>query len=207
VLVGEVRLTNTMALQDTLVLTNGEAGFARGGTNTLERIPRLELDLRVRGLVQTFLYSPGLLHLDDLGVSLAVEPVLAESVKAYAEGNIRLALALYPTNRLVASRAERFYLAALVLSVGDFQQAQSLVATNLATLGADAAQHQRLGRAIQQVIAAAEGLNGGVPKCRTHRPNGSPSPTTSNPGLASETSQRHGRYEPIAALELRWSGR
>src|SRR5262245_58983748 len=149
---GEIHLTNQV---DTMVLTNGEAAVASGGTNKLERLPRL--DMRVRRMVQTFLYYPGVLNLEDLGTNLSANPNLKDSVNAYSLGNLPLALALYPTNRAPASNAGRLYLASLVLTVGDYPRAQSLL-TNLAPQEADYAKQKQLADAMQQVMAAAEGM-------------------------------------------------
>ena len=60
---GAIELTNALDFTDTRRLADGEAIYAAGGTNKLQKLSRL--DLRVRGLVQTFLYYPAVLRLEE----------------------------------------------------------------------------------------------------------------------------------------------
>jgi hypothetical protein len=152
---GEMRLTNSAIPNDTIVLKNGEALYADGGTNRLNGLQRL--DLRVRRMVQTFLYYPAVLHLNDVGANLSADTNLTSSIQAYSSGNTPLALALYPTNRAPANNAERLYLASLVLVVGNYVRAQSLI-TNLAADEANYLKQKQLAMGLQKVMAAAEGF-------------------------------------------------
>lgn len=152
---GEIKLTSNSNLSDSLLLTNGQAAWA-SGTNALTRAASPQLVLRVRSLVQTFLYYPSVLYLDDLVSDLSSKTNLWESLRSYAAGNLRLALGAYPTNRVPVENAERLYLASLVMTAGDFQQAESLLA-NITSNELHFARHQEITNALMLVKASAEG--------------------------------------------------
>ncbi len=156
VAIGEVFLVNKTNHNDFLPLASGKAGIydpnARGPK--LREIPYL--DLSVQGMVQTFLYYPEILNLDDLGTNLARHPELTNSLNAYSVGNLRLAWANYPTNRQPASNSERLYLASIILTMGDFERANQLLAS-LSSFDPEFERDLRVANAIRQLIAAAQG--------------------------------------------------
>jgi tetratricopeptide (TPR) repeat protein len=109
---GEVFLSNP---QGDLALRSGEQALIEPGQRPL-KTPMID----AIAAIQWCLYYPAILDAD-----LAV-PELAPSVAAYREGDLLRALELYPENRQPTSDPERTYLAALLLAVGQVDQARAL---------------------------------------------------------------------------------
>ncbi|MCI0626062.1 MAG: hypothetical protein L0387_31205, partial [Acidobacteria bacterium] len=150
---GVVLVTNSFDLSKSLTLTNGMA--ARLTTNRiLEPLPTFKV--YADNVAQTLLYYPGMLHLEDLKLSRDLNNTLSNSLAAYRVGNLPRALAEYiavhgeqePTNAV-----ERLYMAALVLVVGQFEEATSLLG-NLPETDTDRILHAQIAQAIRQTIAS-----------------------------------------------------
>ena len=155
VALGEVQLyTNKANLTNAFTLMDQQAARYNPKAKEFKRLSYW--DIRVRGMARAFLYYPGILFLGDLDSNLMGTDVLTNSVLAYSVGNLPVAFGAYPTNRMPASNAERLYLASLVLTVGDFQKALSLV-TNLSLTETNSRVHLGIAGAIEKIIAAAEG--------------------------------------------------
>ena len=143
---GSVTFSNEL---DSLTLTNGEQAVAEPG-----KAPVRTAGFIANNLLQWCFYYPAVLDLQDL--SLATEEVgtLANSLAAYRSGDLLAALDNYPADRKPVSDAERIYYAALLLSVGRVEQAE----TNLSALATtDASEKsQRLVNALRLLIAAVK---------------------------------------------------
>lgn len=151
---GEVHATNRLDHSNVMLLAPQEAARFDPNERTLEKVPYF--DLKVQTLAQTFLYYPGLLHLDDLlPFSQLARTALEQSLTAYDVGNLALALAEYPENREPRGNAEKLYFAALVLASGQFQRAESLAEQVLAT-EPDYSRHGCIAEALLQVVAAVQ---------------------------------------------------
>jgi tetratricopeptide (TPR) repeat protein len=74
--------------------------------------------------IQWALYYPAILDPEDLGWPAAPDPAIASSWNLYLRGNLPRALAAYPADRVPASPEERLYLAALLLAVGNVDEAR-----------------------------------------------------------------------------------
>ncbi|MBI4657453.1 MAG: hypothetical protein HY735_01180 [Verrucomicrobia bacterium] len=149
---GRVLLTNKMELANTITLTNQEAGKFDPENKSLRKVPYLEL----QALAQTFLYYPGVVHLEDIALTATTNAELEKSVRSYTEGNLPAALAEYPADREPANNPEKLYFAGLVLVCGQFQKAESLV-KNLSVAEAGYPRQRQIVEAIHQVIAAVQG--------------------------------------------------
>ena len=73
-------------------------------------------------VIQWCLYYPGVLCLSDLDLDPAARAALQESLAAYQAGDLKAALASYPAGRVPATPAEKVYLAALLISIGEIEQ-------------------------------------------------------------------------------------
>lgn len=137
---GEVELSSP---HGRLALATGEQGVVEPG-----RPPTKTAVLEAINIIQWSLYYPGVLELDEAGLSEAEQAALADSLAAYRAGDLLRAVALYPETRHPASDAERIYHAALLLAVGQVEPAQATL-DSLAT-------PTPLGAALRQVIAAVK---------------------------------------------------
>jgi Tfp pilus assembly protein PilF len=143
---GKVKFGNDQA---TLLLTNGQQAFADVGNP-----PVRAAGFIANNILQWCFYYPAVLDLADLALTPDEQAVLKESLDAYRAGDLLVALARYPTARQTASDSERIYHAALLLSVGQVQEAETLPSS---LSGADASgRSQRLASAIRQLISAVK---------------------------------------------------
>ena len=81
----------------------------------------------VNDLIQWFLYYPGVLDVNEAALTPAEEQALAASLAAYRGGDLRAALAAWPAGRPPVSAAERLYVAALLLTIGQVDRAEMLL--------------------------------------------------------------------------------
>jgi hypothetical protein len=116
---GEVEMTNALGR---LTLRSGEQGIAEP-RRPLRKTPVLD----PVSVIQWCLYYPGVLDPDELEWPAAERLALQESLSAYGEGDLHVALAKYPADRQPASDAEKVYLAALVLTVGQVEKAERIL--------------------------------------------------------------------------------
>jgi Flp pilus assembly protein TadD len=140
---GAVDLTND---QGTLQLASGEQATVTPG-----QAPRKTAVLNAVNVIQWTLYYPAILEPDELQFPADLQNTLAASLAAYRSGDLLQALAEYPTNRTAVSGAERVYHAALLLAVGEVDQAQALL-TDAVTETRPAA----LAAALQEMIATVK---------------------------------------------------
>lgn len=113
---GEIELENA---RGGLILKSGEVARTAAG-----QAPVKTALIGAMGVIQWCLYYPAVLHVAELPLSPDATAVLTESLKAYREGDLLTALANYPAERQPSSGAERLYLAALLLAVGQVAQAE-----------------------------------------------------------------------------------
>ena len=143
---GKVRFGNEQA---TLVLTNGEQAIADVG-----HAPARTAGFVANNLLQWCLYYPAVLDPADLMFGSDEQNALADSLAAYRSGDLLAALAKYPAGRQPGLDAERVYYAALLLSVGEVDKAE----TELSALssGSSSDRPQRIATALRQLIAAVK---------------------------------------------------
>ena len=126
-------------------LQSGELGIAADGA------PPIKLGLGATNIVQWWLYYPGVLDPDELGLSNARKEAWATSLQAYRRGDLRAALTSlpnYPNIAVPTSDAERIYLAGLYLAASQVKKAQDLVDV--------VPQTSSLAAALRWVIAAVQ---------------------------------------------------
>jgi len=140
---GQVVLTNQFGK---LPLVSGEAGLIEPGHE-----PRRTAAISTVRAVQWCLYYPGVLHLNELSLSAEEKTVLQPSLAAYASGDLLQALAGYPAGRQPGTDPERLYLTALLLSVGQIEEAEKLLSAVPA-----AGKPGRLAASLRQVISAVK---------------------------------------------------
>src|SRR5436190_5682872 len=135
---GEVGLTNDFG---SLVLQSGEQAIADPG-----KAPRKTAALQATNIIQWTLYYPAVLDVDELNFNAEAEAALKESLTAYRSGDLLAALEKFPATRTPGSGEEKVYYAALLLAVGQVDQAQAALAS---------IQHPSV-QALQTVIAAVK---------------------------------------------------
>jgi Tfp pilus assembly protein PilF len=162
---GEVVLSNAQA---SVSFTNGEQGFVLPGQPPV-KVPVLQ----ATNVVQWWLYYPGVLDIQELPFTPAESALLAASTTTYTQGDLRQALDNYPAGRSPQSDAERVYYAALLLSVGQVEKTETL----LASISAPFPQAD----ALREVIATVTGRQ---------------LPATREPRLASEYLARSYAQQP-----------
>lgn len=118
---GGLEMTNQFGL---VRLTNGEAA-----TVPLNGPPVKVPALEAVNVIQWVLYYPGVLDLEELPLTPVEAQTLNASLAAYRRGDLIAAVTNYPANRQPASDAEKVYLAALDLAVGEVETAQTLLST------------------------------------------------------------------------------
>jgi len=130
-------------------LKSGDEGVAEPGKR-----PVRQAMLEAVNIIQWALYYPGVLHLDEIDLAPGEQQALAESIAAYRNGDLIAALDKYPAGRQPGSDAEKVYLSALLLSVGQAEQSEGL----LRSLGPQAQESKAgaLSDAIRKVIAAVK---------------------------------------------------
>ncbi len=139
---GEVDLQNELG---TLELRTGEQALVEPG-----QAPRKTAAVDTINVIQWTLYYPAVLDPEELGLSDDLKVQLAPSLDAYRSGDLLRAVDSYPFDRESGSAEDKVYRAALLLSVGNVDQAQSL----LQNLGDGRA--AALGKALQQLISAVK---------------------------------------------------
>ncbi len=147
VLEGEAELSNPAG---SVIIASGEQGVA-----VLGQMPTKTAVVNTMNVVQWCLYYPGVLDLGDLGLGADEEAAIRDSIAEYARGDLLRAVSVYPANRTPDSDSEKIYLAALLLSVGQVSQTESLLATLSNTAG-PGSRHRRLADAIQLLIAVVK---------------------------------------------------
>jgi tetratricopeptide (TPR) repeat protein len=126
---GAVDLTNEFGA---LSLVTGDQAVVEPG-----QAPRKTPSIEAINIIQWVLYYPGVLDVDELGLTDAEKTALATSIAAYRSGDLLQAQASYPENRQPASNEEKIYRAATLLSAGQAGQADALLG-NIASPLADA---------------------------------------------------------------------
>ncbi|HEY0550253.1 MAG TPA: tetratricopeptide repeat protein [Verrucomicrobiae bacterium] len=137
---GIVDLTNP---QGSVTITNGEQGVAVPG-----QAPSTSPALNAMNLIQWVLYYPGVLDVDELPWDDATKNQLSASLAAYRSGDLTAALNAYPANRQPATDAEKIYRAALILVVGEVDQATAILDS--------LAQPSEFNTALRKLIAAVK---------------------------------------------------
>ena len=133
--------------QSTLLLTNGEQAVVAPGHQ-----PRRTAGFMANNLLQWCFYYPAVLDPDELGLTAAEQSDLAASLKDYRAGDLLAALAEYPTNRVSVSDHERIYHAALLLSVGQVEKAE----TTLAQIQDRSGRNGKLSASLLELIASVK---------------------------------------------------
>lgn len=140
VLDGQVDLSNSLGR---VHVGPGEEGDVEPG-----RAPTKTAVIDATNIIQWCLYYPGVIDTGELRLPAADLGALAPSLAAYREGDLLAALKLYPPGLAPGSDAGRIYHAALLLSVGQVDQARAALA------GISRAAPGRL--ALEHVIAAVK---------------------------------------------------
>ena len=142
---GQVDLTNE---QGALSLLSGEQATVVKG-----RAPQKTAVINAVNTIQWTLYYPAILDADELEMPAGLQTTLAASLDAYRRGDLLQALAKYPADRAPASEVERVYRAALLLAVGQVDEAQTLLRDSLSE-----ARPAALASALQEMIATVKGV-------------------------------------------------
>lgn len=135
---GEVELSNPSG---TIQLVSGEQGTVEAG-----KAPVKTSVIHAVNIIQWCLYYPAVLDLDELDFSNEEKESLAASLAAYRAGDLPTALENYPSGRTPVSDSETIYFAQLLLSAGQVNQAETLLAS----------QQSPLANALRTVIAAVK---------------------------------------------------
>ena len=118
---GKVSLENS---QGRRTFTSGQQAIAAPG-----QAPRLSsAGFVANNLVQWCFYYPGVLDPAELPLTPGEEARLALSLEAYRQGDVLAALSNYSPPLARPSPAEQVYLAALLLAVGEANEAEQLLA-------------------------------------------------------------------------------
>jgi outer membrane receptor protein involved in Fe transport/predicted Zn-dependent protease len=120
-LAGEVRLENSSGHVD---LKSGQEGIARNG-----EAPHRTAVITVAAAVQWCLYYPAVLDVAELPLANQERLALKDSLASYEAGDLLQAFASLPQPWKTGSRAEQLYGAALLLSVGNFEEARAVLAS------------------------------------------------------------------------------
>ncbi len=158
---GKVRFGNEQA---TLLLTNGQQAVVEPG-----KAPVRTTGFIANNVLQWCFYYPAVIDPTDLPFTPEEQKILDESLNAYRSGDLLVALAKYPARRQPGSDAERVYYAGLLLSVGQVDQTEAVLASLSASNASD--RPQRVALALRELIAAVK-----------RQPN----PTAGHPQLATE---------------------
>src|SRR5439155_6586382 len=102
----------------TLSNPQGALDLASGEQATIEpgQAPAKTAVINAINIIQWCLYYPGVLELNEVGLSAGEQQVLGASLEAYRNGDLLAALAAYPARRTPQSDAERIYFAGLLLA-------------------------------------------------------------------------------------------
>jgi len=146
---GRVVIENAFGKVD---LASGEEGVVELGKRPEARPMPV---LQAKNIIQWCLYYPGVLDTDELELTAEERQALRTSINTYKTGDLVGALEKYPSGRQPGSPAEKVYLAAVLLSVGQVEKSVSVL-TSLrpqaenSLSGAEA-------RALLKVIAVVKG--------------------------------------------------
>jgi Flp pilus assembly protein TadD len=143
---GKVRFGNEHAA---LVLTNGQQA-----TLELGQAPVRTAGFVVNNLLQWGFYYPAVIDPAELPLTADEQKILGDSLAAYRAGDLLAALAKYPSDRQPASGAERVYFSALLLSVGEIENANHTLAAVPTSDAND--RPQRLASALRELISAVK---------------------------------------------------
>jgi tetratricopeptide (TPR) repeat protein/outer membrane receptor protein involved in Fe transport len=116
---GEVDITNSLGA---VTVSHGEEGIVEPG-----RPPRKTAVIEARRIVQWWLYYAAILDPDELSLTPARQPALAESLAAYRQGDLLRALRLYPENRRAESDDEQLFHAALLMAAGQVGKSEAIL--------------------------------------------------------------------------------
>jgi Tfp pilus assembly protein PilF len=139
---GEVELNNDLG---GVTLQSGEQGIVDRGA-----APRKTAALEALSVIQWTLYYSAILDPDELELPAGDRQFLAASLEAYRSGDLLRALAEYPANRTPASDSEKVFYAALLLSVGQAEEADRL----LTQVSAGDSRAAALAAALRELIAS-----------------------------------------------------
>src|SRR5213075_2668430 len=89
-------------------------------------------------------------------LGLDQQQIIDKSLTAYRSGDLLQALAEYPTNRTPASAAEKVYLGAVLLAVGQVDRAEKLFDSLGPIAGQQLFSSAALADALRQLIAAVK---------------------------------------------------
>jgi len=159
---GGLTLSNQVGQVD---MTSGDQGNVDPG-----KAPVKSPMVGAVNIMQWCLYYPGILDVSDLDLSADEQRALSGPLAAYRSGDLLQAVAQYPADRQPGSDSERVFRAALLLSAGQVEQADSLL-TNLPSSGGEESRSAKLATALREVIAAVKNQAG---------------PRAGAPGLATE---------------------
>lgn len=129
-----------------LLLTNGEQAEVIPG-----KAPVRSAGFIANDVLQWMFYYPAVLDLNDLQFTEAEKHLLAESLADYQSGNLYLALKHFP-DQAANSTSVIIYHSALMLSVGNVEEAQKM----LAAVPDNHEHDQRLAMAQRRLIAAVK---------------------------------------------------
>ena len=147
---GEIAVTNDFGSAN---IKTGDAIVARAG-----KPPETTAVVIAVNVIQWCLYYPAVLDVQELPLSADETSILAESLAAYRTGDLLKAAARYPPGRTPDSDAEKVYLAALLLGVGQVARAEELIDSIPArdSRKANAAVSPLLGSALKKLAAATK---------------------------------------------------
>ena len=137
---GALSISNSLGAVD---LASGEQAVVEPG-----QPPKKTAVINAINIIQWCLYYPGVLDVDELGLTGGEQQTLADSLGAYRSGDLLRALDNYPAGRAPSSDAEKIYFAALLLAVGQVEQS----AAQLNSLSAASP----LGQSLREVVAAVK---------------------------------------------------
>ena len=121
VLNGEVDLKNDLAQ---VLLKSGEQGSVEKG-----RPPTKSPVINATNLIQWTLYYPGVLDVEELGLTSDERQRIAGSLETYRKGDLLAALKNYDADKPAGSDAEGIYRAALLLAAGQVEQTEKILAS------------------------------------------------------------------------------
>ncbi|HLZ54562.1 MAG TPA: FecR domain-containing protein, partial [Verrucomicrobiae bacterium] len=143
---GKIRFGNE---QTALLLTNGEQAVVEPG-----KAPGRTAGFIANNVLQWCFYYPAVIDPADLLFTPEEQKILGESLQAYRSGDLLAALAKYPAGRQPGSDAERVYYAGLLLSVGQVEPAESVLAS--LSVSNASSRPQRIAAALRRLISAVK---------------------------------------------------
>jgi len=143
---GKVRFGNEQA---TLLLANGQQAVVEPG-----KAPVRTAGFIANNVLQWCFYYPAVIDPADLPFKPEEQKILDGSLQAYRSGDLLSALARYPAGRQPGSDAERVYYAGLLLSVGQVEAAESVLAS--LSVADASSRPQRIAAALRQLISAVK---------------------------------------------------